>query len=91
MTPAAGSLQYGFNGDQLIATNQPQPTMNIQTDITVTPASLNKSSLNCLFRIAKEGTEEQKQTLLDWAYSSTSAIVHEELFFAATGEEWIID
>lgn len=63
--------------------------INIQTDLLPLPPSvLNKMGRANLERIAKEGTHEQKQNLIDWGYSVLPAWFFEELYFLATGEEW---
>ena len=59
--------------------------MNIQTDLELSLSHLNTSnySRENLLRIASEGTEEQRDTLLAWAWAHTSAALHEELCVAA--------
>ena len=63
--------------------------MNIQTDLLpLSPSVLQKMSCSNLELIAREGTKEQKDCLLDWGYGGLPAFLFEELFFLATGEEW---
>lgn len=61
--------------------------MNIATDVVVTPSTLNKTGWAGLKRIATEGSQEQKDTLLAWSYSAVPAAVSEELHFLAYGWE----
>ena len=58
--------------------------INIQTDVNVSPAMLSKCSLAVLRRIAAEGTEQQRDCLLTWAYSGVCAEISEELHRIAT-------
>ena len=62
-------------------------TMNIATDVVVTPSSLNKTGWAGLKRIATEGSPEQQETLLAWSYSAVPAAVSEELHFLVYGWE----
>jgi len=41
-----------------------------------------------LERFATYGSQQQKDSLIDWGYSGLPAFLFEELFFLATGEEW---
>ena len=59
--------------------------MNIQTDVVVTPSSLDKCSWQSLLRIAHEGSACQKMCLIDWAYGSIPAAMHEELYYIVNG------
>lgn len=63
-------------------------TINIQTDVNVSPAMLSKCSWKVLVRIAREGSKEQQDCLIDWGYAGIPAWQFEELFFIAKGEEW---
>jgi hypothetical protein len=66
--------------------------INIQNDLLpLSPTVLNKMSRSNLERIAVEGTKEQKDCLIDWAYSGLPAWFFEDLFFLATGTEWSQD
>lgn len=63
--------------------------INIQTDLLpLSPTVLSKMSRSNLERIAKEGTKEQKDCLIDWGYSGLPAFFFEDLYFLATGTEW---
>ena len=63
--------------------------INIQTDLLpLSPTVLSKMTCANLERIATEGTKEQKDSLIDWGYSSLPAFHFEMLYFMATGEEW---
>ena len=58
--------------------------MIIATDVNVTPESLDKGlSYNALLRIAMEGSEDQRDTLLTWGRSELPAFVWENLVHAA--------
>jgi hypothetical protein len=46
---------------------------------------MNRFSLE---RFASHGSQQQKDSLIDWAYSGLPAFFFEELFFLATGQEW---
>ena len=64
--------------------------MNIKTDVDVTPESLNKHrSFWTIARIAREGTEEQRDTVLSWAYSNCSHDSYSILCWAAE-RPWLI-
>lgn len=66
--------------------------INIQTDLLpLSPSVLSTMSRSNLERIANEGTNQQKDCLIDWGYSALPAWFFEELFFLATGTEWIQD
>ena len=66
--------------------------MNIKTDVNVTPESLDKGlSYNGLLRIALEGSQQQRDTLLDWGYSNLPAFVYENLCVAADQEFRVVD
>ena len=41
-----------------------------------------------LERFATYGSQQQKDSLIDWGYSGLPAFFFEELYFLATGEEW---
>jgi hypothetical protein len=63
--------------------------INIQTDLLpLSPSVLSKMSRSNLERIAKEGTTEQKDSLIAWGYSGLPAFFFEDLYFMATGQEW---
>ena len=64
--------------------------MNIQTDVNVTPEMLTKCSWTNLKEIALFGTEEQKDTLLAWAWSAIRASSNEELIIL-TGRDHLLD
>ena len=53
--------------------------MNIRTDIELTYAGLNRTEWQVIQRIAREGTEEQRDTLLAWAHTEIPAIMYEDL------------
>lgn len=66
--------------------------INIQTDLLpLSPSILKTMSSSNLERIAKEGTKEQKDCLIDWGYSGLPAWHFEHLYLLATGEEWCTD
>ena len=68
--------------------------INIQTDLLpLSPSSLIKiwcstNGRHTLERIATEGTQQQKDSLIDWGYSNLPAWFLEDLYFMATGKEW---
>jgi hypothetical protein len=63
--------------------------INIQTDLLpLSPTVLAKMNRNTLERIANEGTQQQKDSLIDWGYSKLPAWFFEELYIMATGKEW---
>lgn len=63
--------------------------INIQTDLLpLSPTVLATMNRNNLERIANEGTQEQRNALIDWGYSGLPAWFFEELYFMATGKEW---
>jgi len=63
--------------------------INIQTDLLpLSPSVLSTMSRSNLERIAKEGTTEQKDSLIAWGYSGLPAFFFEDLYFMATGQEW---
>lgn len=68
--------------------------INIQTDLQpLSPSNLHKmwcsnTGRHQLERIATEGTQQQKDSLIDWGYSKLPAWFFEELYFMATGKEW---
>ena len=37
---------------------------------------------------AAHGSQQQKDSLIDWGYSGLPAFFFEDLFFMATGQEW---
>lgn len=58
--------------------------MNIKTDVIVTPESLEKGlNFNGLLRIAIEGDEDQRDTLLTWARTNLPAFCWEHLVVAS--------
>ncbi len=58
-----------------------------------TPSPSDWARMNCrqLEAFATRGNREQKAALIDWGYSGLPAWHFEELYFLATGEEWIQD
>ena len=64
--------------------------MNIQTDIEVTPESCAKSDWHTLCRIALEGDEDQRDTLLTWAWRGLPAVMWEELV-ALSDRAYLLD
>ena len=59
--------------------------MIIARDVIVTTESLDKGghSYNALLRIAMEGSEDQRDTLLTWGWKALPAFVWENLVCAA--------
>ena len=59
--------------------------MNIQTDINLTYELLDNAghSYTELVRIARQGSEEQRDILLTWAAANLPAFVWENLVYAA--------
>ena len=59
--------------------------MNIQTDIELSYELLDKGghSWTSLVRIAREGTEEQRDILLTWASGNLPYLMWEDLVYAA--------
>ena len=59
--------------------------MNIQTDIDLSYELLETSSYSWsnLVRIAREGTEEQRDILLTWASGNLPYLMWEDLVYAA--------
>ena len=53
--------------------------MNIQTDLTVSPQSLNKSNWDSLCEVARKGSYQQREILVRWAYSEVPSSMYEKL------------
>ena len=60
-------------------------TINIATDVTVSPESLGKTSWKGLQKIARQGSAQQIDCLLTWAYGSIPADMSEHLQKIAEG------
>jgi hypothetical protein len=52
------------------------------------PSDWQRMNRQNLERFASHGSQQQKDSLIDWAYSGLPAFFFEELFFLATGQEW---
>ena len=61
--------------------------MNVQ-EWDVSPSALKRFSADQLRRVAAYGTDQQRESLFDWAYSGCSAAFSEELREWAAYRGW---
>lgn len=64
--------------------------MNIQTDLDLTTAGLNRSEWHIVKRIVIEGTEDQRDQVLTWGWKNIPADMWEELVILA-GRQHLLD
>ena len=64
--------------------------INVATDCRedLGPSDWSKMNRANLERFALYGSQQQKNSLIDYGYSGLPAWFFEELYFMATGQEW---
>ena len=62
------------------------PAIDCRQDLG--PADWKRMNRMQLELFAGHGSQQQKDSLIDWGYSGLPAFFFEELFFLATGQEW---
>ena len=62
------------------------PATDCQQDLG--PSDWRRMNRMQLEFFATHGSQQQKDSLIDWGYSGLPAFFFEDLFFMATGQEW---